>query len=38
MNSDPGKLTEQIRYKLQEITEFCENYCKIEILDIEFID
>ncbi|CDW79366.1 protein kinase domain containing protein [Stylonychia lemnae] len=35
---EEDKLTEQIKYKLQEIEEFCDSYCDTEIKDIPFIE
>eukprot|EP00347_Sterkiella_histriomuscorum_P006016 403354389 len=35
---DSKMLTEQIKYKLQEIEEFCDSYCDMEVVDIPFIE
>lgn len=37
-DSEKDKLTEQIKYKLQEIEEFCESYTQMEVVSIPFVE
>ena len=38
MLAEKDRLTEQIRYKLQEIEEFCLAYAQMEVVDVPFVD